>query len=73
MFTKTKALGVALSLFSANAMAISVTTSNDGNLLANTIRRWRHYNLKRQLLWQPLQSGTFTDGGVINWNRRVSF
>lgn len=62
MFTKTKAVGLMLSLFSANAMAITVTPTTDGNLLASTIVGSGITISNVNYIGGPTQSGTFTGG-----------
>ncbi len=63
--TKTTALGLALSLASVNAMAITVATSNDANTLANTILGSGITISNATYTGDAGQSGTYGDGSVI--------
>jgi hypothetical protein len=65
MFKKTALLGAMLSLFSANAMAISVTATDDANVLANEILGSGITISNATYIGTTTQSGTFTDDSVF--------
>ena len=63
--TKTKALGLVLSLASVNAMALTVSTTNDANLLANEILGSGITISNATYTGTATQSATYADGSVI--------
>ena len=66
MLKKAKILGALISLASANAMAITVTTTDDANTLANEILGSGITIVGPvSYIGETTQSGTFTDGSVI--------